>query len=182
MYVLFAPPAECLRCDESRRTKSDTEAFGRPTAAISDIGMSFVSCGWNLLPRKCIAATENGTRAAGTDRLLLFTSSTCLEGTWKAESRDFPHLKCPLTLATASKGDLHRVCLAWNKWGELLVCPSGSLPCTSTNILPSWRRKQLQPLMRTWISSTQMLHTRVEGLKWEIRFHHWYWSRSTCSA
>lgn len=101
MYVLFTPPAECLRCDESRCTKSDTETFGWPTAAISDIRMSFQSpmgeiCFHTSAMRPLkTALVQQGWTA-------LFTSSTCLEGILKAESWDFPYLKCPLTLATVS--------------------------------------------------------------------------------
>lgn len=58
-------------------------------------------------------------RSCSKDGLYLFTSPMCHEGILKAESGDFPYLKCPLTLVTASKRDLHRVYLAWNKWREM---------------------------------------------------------------
>lgn len=71
MYVHFAPPAQCLRCTavESRRVKSDSEAFGWPPAAISDIRMSFPSpvgeTAFHASAPRPLKTT--GARRAGTD-------------------------------------------------------------------------------------------------------------------
>lgn len=123
-------------------------------------------------------------RSCSKDGLLLFTSSTCHEGILKAESADFPYLKCLLTLMTTSKRDLYRVYLAWNKWWEMLG-PSGSLPCQQFAILMKEAAAAADEdvaLINRDAHQNLHLHTQFEGLKWEIRFHHWYWSRSTWSA